>query len=295
MLRKTLNRTLACIPNAALVGTPLVMLLLALTGATSVSLEAKCAYVVLLMAILWTFTPIPLPITSFLPVVLLPMLGISSTEKACAAYLKGSNMLFLGCLALALAVEKSNLHQRVALRVLLFVKAEFQLILLCFMLTTMFFSMWIVSTATVAMMLPIADEIFNNLFNVSFDETSRRNTRTSSQLTAEGVVVVDSRPEIIEPNGNGNGNGSAQVTPLRMVLNQQFDEMLPHQPTARRSRVAEAIDLLTEDDKVKICKHFCLCVAFSATFGSVSTLTANGPNLILKDILEKYLVIFLSS
>lgn len=164
------------VPNLVLVVAPFALLPMIIGD--EVTPESKCAYLVYLMAILWTFNPIPLAITSLLPIVLLPLLNLASTEVVCSAYLRGSNMLFFGCLALALAIEKSNLHQRIALRVLLGVRTEFTRILLGFMLTTMFFSMWIVSTATVALMLPIADEIFKNLFNMTLEGHAERETRS---------------------------------------------------------------------------------------------------------------------
>lgn len=238
-----------CIPNVSILVTPLV--LSPLIVGVDVSTESKCAFLILLIATLWTFNPIPLPITSMFPIVLLPLLSLASTETACSAYLKGNNMLFLGCLTLALAVEKSNLHQRVALKVLLSVSTQFQWILLTFMLTTTFFSMWLVSTATVAMMLPIADEIFNNLFS-SFDELNENKEDSLSM-----VMVND---DSIEKDSN---NGKSTPT-------------------------GEEHELIIQASKAKVRKMFYLCIAYAATIGSVSTLTSNGPNLIMKDILEEH-------
>jgi sodium-dependent dicarboxylate transporter 2/3/5 len=69
-----------------LIITPLALLPLITHVSTP---ESRCFYVVLLMAIFWATEPIPLPVTALFPVVLLPLLGLSSTESACAPYLKG--------------------------------------------------------------------------------------------------------------------------------------------------------------------------------------------------------------
>ena len=78
-------------------------------------------YVVLLMAVFWMTKALPLPVTSLLPVVLFPVLGIMDSTTVCAAYMKEIGMMFLGSMTLASSIEYCNLHRRIALRVLLVV------------------------------------------------------------------------------------------------------------------------------------------------------------------------------
>lgn len=72
-------------------------------------------YVVLIMAVFWVLELLPLPVTSMLPIVLFPTMGILDSDKTCAAYMKETNMMFMGGLMIAAGVQHSKLPKRVAL------------------------------------------------------------------------------------------------------------------------------------------------------------------------------------
>lgn len=63
----------------------------------------------------------PIAITSLLPIVLFPLMNIMSTSQVCSSYIKEANIIFFGGVVMALAVEKSKLHRRLALKVMLIV------------------------------------------------------------------------------------------------------------------------------------------------------------------------------
>eukprot|EP00092_Neocalanus_flemingeri_P006840 GFUD01007385.1.p1 GENE.GFUD01007385.1~~GFUD01007385.1.p1 ORF type:complete len:728 (-),score=94.80 GFUD01007385.1:163-2346(-) len=124
------------------------------------TLEAlKCAYLIVLMAVYWMTEALPLPITSMIPMVGLPLLGLMSTGEVAVNYLNSTNYMFLGGLIMAIAVEHCGLHNRVALKIIMMVGTSQARLMLGFMFTTMFLSMWISNTATTAMMLPIVDAV----------------------------------------------------------------------------------------------------------------------------------------
>ncbi len=104
----------------------------------------------------WITEAIPIPATSLLPIVLLPMTGALSNASVTSAYGDDIIFLFLGGFFIAIAMEKWHLHRRIALAIIAFVGTSTQRILLGFMLATGFLSMWVSNTAAVMMMIPMA-------------------------------------------------------------------------------------------------------------------------------------------
>jgi sodium-dependent dicarboxylate transporter 2/3/5 len=117
----------------------------------------------LLMAILWITEIIPLAATSLLPVVLFPILGIMDGKAVSSTYFNHVIFLFIGGFLVALAMQRWNLHKRIALRILMRTGAKPGSILLGFMLATAFISMWMSNTATAMMMIPILLSVMQNL------------------------------------------------------------------------------------------------------------------------------------
>ncbi|MCA8948013.1 MAG: DASS family sodium-coupled anion symporter [Planctomycetes bacterium] len=116
----------------------------------------RTAAVVVFMAIFWTTEAIPISATAFLPLVLFPALGILDMKQAAAPYANDIVYLSLGGFLIAVAMERSGLHRRIALAIVAAVGTRPRRLVLGFMLASAFLSMWISNTATTAMMYPIA-------------------------------------------------------------------------------------------------------------------------------------------
>ncbi|XP_067138123.1 Na(+)/citrate cotransporter-like [Centruroides vittatus] len=127
------------------------------------SQETKCAFVILWMACYYVFEPIPAAVTSLFPIVLFPILGIMSTMEVTPFYYKDIIMMFLGSLIIAAAVEECNLHRRIALKVLLTLGTTIRWLMVGFIVTTMFLSMWMVNTSVAALMVPIVEVVVDEL------------------------------------------------------------------------------------------------------------------------------------
>lgn len=116
----------------------------------------RVAAVAALMAVLWLTEAVPIAATALLPLVLFPLLGVAPIGRVSAPYADPLVFLFLGGFLIGLAIERWNLHRRIALAVLARVGAREDLQVGGFMLATAALSMWVSNTATALMMLPVA-------------------------------------------------------------------------------------------------------------------------------------------
>ncbi|MDD9797922.1 MAG: DASS family sodium-coupled anion symporter [Alphaproteobacteria bacterium] len=111
---------------------------------------------VALMAIWWASEAIPVSVTALLPLLFMPILGIESMPKVAATYMHPISFLFLGGFTLALAIERSGLHIRIAYTIFRLIGLNARYIVAGFMGVAAFTSMWISNTSTTLMILPIA-------------------------------------------------------------------------------------------------------------------------------------------
>ncbi len=127
-----------------------------------------------LMAVWWSTEAIPIPATSLLPILLIPLLDIDTLAKATAPYANPTIFLFLGGFLLGLAMQRWNLHKRIALATLLAVGNQPSRQIAGFMIATAFISMWVSNTATSIMMLPIGLSVIGLLIAGSEEKEGAR-------------------------------------------------------------------------------------------------------------------------
>ncbi|KFV12166.1 Solute carrier family 13 member 2, partial [Tauraco erythrolophus] len=213
--------------------------------------EAQCGYVILVMALFWCTEALPLAVTALLPVVLFPLMNIMESATVCVEYLNDTNMLFVGGLLMAIAVENRNVHKRIALNVLLITGVRPALLLMGFMIVTAFLSMWISNTATTAMMIPIAQAVLEQMHDSEME-----------------FSTVDQTSE------NTNKAFELQEEPTKPESSKETEEKV--EEDRRRN------ENLLEEKHLKFCKGMCLAVAYSASIGGIATLTGTAPNLVLQ-------------
>ena len=140
-----------------LISGPVLFLLLMLgTGIEGLSPAGQAALAItVLMAIWWLTEAIPIYATALVPIVLFPLTGVLTTQETTENYGHELIFLFLGGFLIAIAIQKWNLHRRIALTIVRFFGVEPTRLVLGFMAATAFLSMWISNTASAMMMVPI--------------------------------------------------------------------------------------------------------------------------------------------
>ena len=182
----------------------------------------RMAAVVLLMATWWMTEAIDIALTSLLPLALFPILGIMASDKVAPYYADHTIYLFLGGFVVALAIQKWNLHQRIALHTVCLVGTEPTRLLLGIMGAAAFLSMWMSNTACTLMLLPIGMAVV-------------------LQVAGEGSHGGQRDPKVVEHFGSvlmlgiayGAGLGGMATligTPPNLVFAGAFPRLFPEAP-----------------------------------------------------------------
>ncbi|EMP37813.1 Solute carrier family 13 member 2 [Chelonia mydas] len=193
-------------------------------------------------------------------------MNIMDSTKVCMEYLKDTNMLFIGGLMVAIAVEHCNLHKRIALGVLLILGVRPALLFMGFMSVTAFLSMWISNTATTAMMIPIAHAVLEQLHE-------------SEQETSPAGHVAESINKAFELQEAPDKSDSPQET-------QTQDN--GHVLTVEEEEKLKDVKQLEEEKHLTFCKGMSLSVCYAASIGGIATLTGTTPNLVMKGQIDHF-------
>jgi solute carrier family 13 (sodium-dependent dicarboxylate transporter), member 2/3/5 len=169
---------------------------------------SRVALLAITMAIFWVTEALPIPATALLPLVMLPALGITTgktaMKDAAAPYADPIIFLFMGGFMLSLAMERWNLHRRIALAIIAAVGTKPRALLFGFLSAAAFVSLWTSNAATTMMLMPIGLSVYGMI----------REGQGAARAAAFGSALVLA----IAYGANVGGMGSLIGTPPNTIL-----------------------------------------------------------------------------
>ncbi len=209
------------------IGLGVFLLLLLLPTPAGLEVEAqRMGAVVSLMAIWWVTEAVPIPVTSMLPIALYPLLHIMPSKTVTPNYTNHLIFLFIGGFLLASAIEKWNLHRRIALNIIRLMGTNPYRLMFGFMAATAFLAMWISNTATAVMMMPIAMAVANQLAdNSTYRGDGSAASREIVRMTFGSALMLG-----IGYSASIGGVGTLIGTPPNIVFAGFIREMYPKAP-----------------------------------------------------------------
>ncbi len=175
------------------------------------------AAMIVLMAYLWITELIPLAVTSLIPMVFLPVTGAGKLQEITPFYSKPIIFLFLGGFLLAIAIQKTGLHKRIALYLLHKIGDKPHQLVLGFMISTALLSMWISNTASVMVMMPVG---------LSVLETAKNNGVQGKTLLNFGLGIMLGLAYAADIGGMVTPIG----TPPNLVFLEMYNQLFPDLP-----------------------------------------------------------------
>lgn len=194
----------------------LFTLVLLLPTPDGMSLLAKqTGATAILMASWWIGEALPIPCTALLPLVLFPLFGVLPANDVSRNYGNPNIFLFMGGLFMAMAMQRWNVHRRIALSILALVPRRPGAIIAGFMLATAGISMWISDTATVMLMMPIGVAVIMQVEGLNPDDEPKPSDFGSALML--GIAY----------SGVIGGIGTLVGTPPNLVFAGTYQELVP--------------------------------------------------------------------
>ena len=158
------------------------------------------AAVFILMGIWWATEALPLPATALIPIIAFPLLGVEEIGVLSKEYMNKVQFLFAGGFMIAIAMQKWNLHKRIALIVLSITGFKSERLIAGFMIASFILSMWIMNTSTTIMLLPIGISIIQAI-NDSIKNLSEGQKLNFQVCLLLGIAYSSSLGGITTPIG----------------------------------------------------------------------------------------------
>ncbi|XP_072915221.1 solute carrier family 13 member 1 [Hemitrygon akajei] len=255
--------------------------------------ESECAFTLLVVAIYWLTEVMPLSVTALLPALMFPLFGIMKSSEVASAYFKDFHVLLIGIICLATSIEKWNLHKRIALRMVMVMGVNPGRLMMGFMLSCVFLSMWLSNTSTAAMVMPIVEALLQQL--VTAEAAANLTQTTSSGFTNQALELnekesvmkrLEEKEEIVKENEKEemkqkyrqmNGYG------CHLDVDVQTSKTEPDEALKQG-----AVGKYRSEKDHNLCKGMCLCIAYSSTIGGLTTITGTSTNLIFAEQLNMH-------
>uniref|UniRef100_A0A8C3VEH4 Solute carrier family 13 member 1 n=1 Tax=Catharus ustulatus TaxID=91951 RepID=A0A8C3VEH4_CATUS len=221
------------------------------------SLSSECAYTLFVVAIFWLTEALPLAVSALLPAFMFPLFGIMTSKQVASAYFKDFHLLLIGVICLATSIEKWNLHKRVALKMVMLVGVNPAWLTLGFMVSCAFLSMWLSNTSAAAMVMPIVEAVAQQIIKAEAEADELEMSYSNGSINP--ALELDGR------------HAHPSYTLIGLYT---FKQNLSPAEAERKSR---------KDKYSGIFKVMCLCVAYSATIGGLTTITGTSTNLIFSE------------
>jgi sodium-dependent dicarboxylate transporter 2/3/5 len=193
-------------------GLALFFIVLTLPPSANLSPEGqKMAGIAVLMSFFWVTEAIPISATALLPLALFPLLGVMNSKDASAPYANHLIYLFMGGFLIAVAMQRWNLHRRIAMRTVMLVGFSPAKLVLGFMIATAFLSLWMSNTACAMIMTPIGIAVAEHIHSGD----------ASAKKTGFGTALMLG----IAYSASIGGIGTLIGTPPNIVLANVAEEM----------------------------------------------------------------------
>ncbi|XP_072508736.1 solute carrier family 13 member 4 [Notamacropus eugenii] len=263
--------------------------------------EAACAYVLIVTAVYWVSEAVPLGAAALVPAFLYPLFGVLRSSEVAAEYFKNTTLLLMGVICVAAAVEKWNLHKRIALRMVMLAGAKPGMLLLCFMCCTTLLSMWLSNTSTTAMVMPIVEAVLQELVSAEEEQVMEAPGNSSTEETQPITIGLGEKNgppslELIFVNEDSstpdfptlmqgkNLNGVHMITnPIKSVKPQSKRQSSPQErllvlpPDPRNLELSSKYR--SQHDHM-VCKCLSLSISYAATIGGLTTIIGTSTSLI---------------
>ncbi|XP_027698178.1 solute carrier family 13 member 4 [Vombatus ursinus] len=261
--------------------------------------EAACAYVLIVTAVYWVSEAVPLGAAALVPAFLYPLFGVLRSSEVAAEYFKNTTLLLMGVICVAAAVEKWNLHKRIALRMVMMAGAKPGMLLLCFMCCTTLLSMWLSNTSTTAMVMPIVEAVLQELVSAEEEQVMAAPDNSSTEETEPISLGEKNGPPSLElifvnedsstpdfpslmQGKNLNGvhminNPTKSVKPQSKRQSSPQERLLVLPPDPRNLELS--IKYRSQHDRM-VCKCLSLSISYAATIGGLTTIIGTSTSLI---------------